>query len=474
MKTNDTAQHESLWHDWQQRVRSEDCKRNPAQFIGADASTSAPASASLHAAQGDTGRASDVVTAIAQEELLAELRMGGLSLLDIMGDGGWAAGELFEDGDELFDDLDEHGSDDENNSLRGKPTSSAAGMVVPTSNSMPPVDSLAVAAAAAAAAPAGSVAADTSPALLPPTAAAASSSSDESDHSSGGSIFSSSPSASTPAVYVANASHDIVRHLNALHGRSLKITGGAGSITSGTSGTRSTSSSCNARGGTTTSGSTSSNASSSDQGISMEQLQREYCGGRSEREAVHRQPAVNPASSSRLSRSAALSVQAAASMRDDIRLGTGSSGSSSGTLKSQLLLGLMLLHTTSAVGGGQQSSQARTALAEHLSSAGALPPWLLHLLQTQPERLQRATRRIFAPQIDAAASARPGTVLRTFWEAVRASPDGMSTAARLASSGAANEFGAPATPASRYRTDFQELSRLGKGGFGVVVAAINR
>lgn len=31
-----------------------------------------------------------------------------------------------------------------------------------------------------------------------------------------------------------------------------------------------------------------------------------------------------------------------------------------------------------------------------------------------------------------------------------------------------------ATAVSRYRSDFQELNRLGQGGFGVVVAAVNR
>lgn len=33
---------------------------------------------------------------------------------------------------------------------------------------------------------------------------------------------------------------------------------------------------------------------------------------------------------------------------------------------------------------------------------------------------------------------------------------------------------APAAAVSRYRGDFQELNRLGQGGFGVVVAAVNK
>lgn len=49
---------------------------------------------------------------------------------------------------------------------------------------------------------------------------------------------------------------------------------------------------------------------------------------------------------------------------------------------------------------------------------------------------------------------------------------------KLPSSSRAHPTGAPPNAAaaalSRYRADFQETERLGKGGFGVVVAAINR
>lgn len=48
---------------------------------------------------------------------------------------------------------------------------------------------------------------------------------------------------------------------------------------------------------------------------------------------------------------------------------------------------------------------------------------------------------------------------------------GGSAAAAAAAAAAAT---AAAAPLSRYRSDFAELRRLGRGGFGVVVAAINR
>jgi hypothetical protein len=55
-----------------------------------------------------------------------------------------------------------------------------------------------------------------------------------------------------------------------------------------------------------------------------------------------------------------------------------------------------------------------------------------------------------------------------------------SGAAGAAATGAAAhlgqqpQFAAAAAAVSRYRSDFQEINRLGQGGFGVVVAAVNR
>jgi hypothetical protein len=59
---------------------------------------------------------------------------------------------------------------------------------------------------------------------------------------------------------------------------------------------------------------------------------------------------------------------------------------------------------------------------------------------------------------------------------------GAAAAAAAAATAAAAALGqqqqqqlaAAAAAVSRYRGDFQELNRLGQGGFGVVVAAVNR
>lgn len=46
--------------------------------------------------------------------------------------------------------------------------------------------------------------------------------------------------------------------------------------------------------------------------------------------------------------------------------------------------------------------------------------------------------------------------------------------AAAANLGQLQQFAAVAAAVSRYRSDFQEMNRLGQGGFGVVVAAVNR
>lgn len=51
---------------------------------------------------------------------------------------------------------------------------------------------------------------------------------------------------------------------------------------------------------------------------------------------------------------------------------------------------------------------------------------------------------------------------------------GSGAAGAAAHLGQQPQFAAAAAAVSRYRSDFQEMNRLGQGGFGVVVAAVNR
>lgn len=66
----------------------------------------------------------------------------------------------------------------------------------------------------------------------------------------------------------------------------------------------------------------------------------------------------------------------------------------------------------------------------------------------------------------------PPLLLQKFWDRT-ALQAGAATAAGAASSATAALSGT-AAPSSRYHSDFQELHQLGRGGFGVVVAAMNR
>uniref|UniRef100_A0A061SEW0 Eukaryotic translation initiation factor 2-alpha kinase 4 n=1 Tax=Tetraselmis sp. GSL018 TaxID=582737 RepID=A0A061SEW0_9CHLO len=95
-----------------------------------------------------------------------------------------------------------------------------------------------------------------------------------------------------------------------------------------------------------------------------------------------------------------------------------------------------------------------------------MPPWVGHCLLHQPKLFQRAFARVFSaedgPQpkdVEASAS-----IVRKFW-----APD-----ARRGPGSPLGLRGVSGGYASRYETDFQELRKLGSGGFGVVMAAINR
>ncbi|KAI8469455.1 MAG: hypothetical protein J3K34DRAFT_459347 [Monoraphidium minutum] len=200
------------------------------------------------------------------------------------------------------------------------------------------------------------------------------------------------------------------------------------------------------------------------------------------------------------------------------------------SLRLQLLLGHLL---TLAASGGPASPlppQALPVVAGALRRAGLLPRWV-HWLLTHPpgapapgaaaaaqgqgqepgaaappgapapaaapaaslELFDRAFRRLFAEEISEAARPEPlpcpppAQALRRFWDraalgaaapvaaaAAPPAPPAQAAAAGAAAAPPQLPVAAAAAMASRYRSDFQELHRLGRGGFGVVVAAINR
>jgi hypothetical protein len=199
------------------------------------------------------------------------------------------------------------------------------------------------------------------------------------------------------------------------------------------------------------------------------------------------------------------------------------------SLRLQLLLGHLL---TLAASGGPASPlppQSIPVVAGALRRAGLLPRWVHWLLTHQQQQaaaaagaqdgahaaanalaaaaagasgsggtgyelFDRAFRRLFAAEIQEAARPEalprppPAQALQRFWDR-----SALAAAAAASSAGAPpapsqqpsqqqqqqpqQQPPAPPTPpalASRYRSDFQELHKLGRGGFGVVVAAINR
>jgi translation initiation factor 2-alpha kinase 4 len=123
---------------------------------------------------------------------------------------------------------------------------------------------------------------------------------------------------------------------------------------------------------------------------------------------------------------------------------------------------LLLCHALrlAATGGGASASlppHALPALAADLASRSLLPSWAASVLAGPPAALDAALARAFGP-LDARA-VDPGSAwaVDAFW---RAAPPARGAG--------------PGTPASRYATDFEEQAMLGRGGFGVVVAATNR
>ncbi|KAG1662775.1 hypothetical protein FOA52_006801 [Chlamydomonas sp. UWO 241] len=501
------TEQQSLWHQWQERMTG---------GAGLDGSGGASSSAAAAASGASAGAASGAALHAGSREpasgadLGAELRAGGLSLTDLMGgEGGWAAGGLFGDGDEeLFDELD----DEDGEQVGGAGVTSAAASVAAAT---------AAALAATAAVPAGMDSAAAGGASLPtataapPTPVAPFQRGSESSSSSSASSSSSSSSSNMFSASVSSASGvrgagaalqmpgALAQLLMASPTRTVDGARGGGSISVASSSASSSSSS------------SSSSSASSSNGSSDSEGERDVGGQRSRaRASVGRGAAAHaPSPGQGAPTAAARGTESGGARGGTVRSPAppgggrksplpppgnapsggsggrgdglallGSSGSAGGLggvgggLKAQLLLGHLLLRATSASASASSATPAaRASLASHLSRSGALPGWLSHLVANQPERLERATARLFANEIAAAAQAgatREGGVLRAFWDVP--APAGSQQQQPISGAvGAGGAIGQQPT-ASRYRTDFEELQRLGKGGFGIVVAAINR
>ncbi|KIZ01806.1 putative serine/threonine-protein kinase GCN2 [Monoraphidium neglectum] len=207
------------------------------------------------------------------------------------------------------------------------------------------------------------------------------------------------------------------------------------------------------------------------------------------------------------------------------------------SLRLQLLLGHLLTLAASGGAGAPLPPQSVPVVAGALRRAGLLPRWV-HWLLTHPsasatqqpaaaapvgaagganaqlaaagaasgssggsvaagpslELFDRAFRRLFADEIreasrpEALPKPPPAQALQRFWDrsALAAAASQQQQPAQASTAAPSPPAPSPLTPpqplasppqaaaASRYRSDFVELRRLGRGGFGVVVAATNR
>lgn len=147
-------------------------------------------------------------------------------------------------------------------------------------------------------------------------------------------------------------------------------------------------------------------------------------------------------------------------------------------IRRELLLGHLLLL---ACHGGALPPHALPDVADMLAGQNLVPRWLAWAVQQQEAGkplFDRAFRRMFAKELcasGAAAAAGEGGdsewALNRFWQRRGTVVASHSTGHLRSRSMGKND---PLLPPSRYAADFTELKQLGRGGFGVVCAAINR
>ncbi|KAF5838607.1 hypothetical protein DUNSADRAFT_2516 [Dunaliella salina] len=152
-----------------------------------------------------------------------------------------------------------------------------------------------------------------------------------------------------------------------------------------------------------------------------------------------------------------------------------------------------LRHTEPAAQGALDAPNPLPAIVEDLRKRRLLPRWIATLLMTQPAWFETAFHKQFSEEISSSTVALP-SYARQFWSP-RPSPchsmsgvhagsrKGTTRGAALEKMGHAGPESAPAQQGpgnaakpgfvSRYRSDFKDEQLLGKGGFGLVVAATN-
>ncbi|GAX82154.1 hypothetical protein CEUSTIGMA_g9582.t1 [Chlamydomonas eustigma] len=151
-------------------------------------------------------------------------------------------------------------------------------------------------------------------------------------------------------------------------------------------------------------------------------------------------------------------------------------------IRGQMLLGHLLLFITEGAAAAMPSGSSKL-LIHHLYRSGLVPVWLYRMMTQNPGSLEAACMALFSQERAMAQASIHNQVLTNFWACLHTSPMNDDAKTRASTDGKqhTSSKSIEATPAeessavtSRYKLDFQEVARLGKGGFGVVAAAINR
>ncbi|GMH33793.1 hypothetical protein BSKO_01627 [Bryopsis sp. KO-2023] len=132
-------------------------------------------------------------------------------------------------------------------------------------------------------------------------------------------------------------------------------------------------------------------------------------------------------------------------------------------VRREMLMGYLL---KLAASGGPSAMPANSlpVLLTHLHSKRVMPRWLQWIMTQRPTFFNRAFSQLFREEISEAKDGSPGAdqaskgILKQFW--IRGLSQVQGSEDRNLN--------------SRYFSDFEEVRRLGRGGFGVVVSAKNR
>ncbi|CAK0752569.1 hypothetical protein CVIRNUC_002156 [Coccomyxa viridis] len=161
-----------------------------------------------------------------------------------------------------------------------------------------------------------------------------------------------------------------------------------------------------------------------------------------------------------------------------MRSASDTAASADGDTREDLKRDILLAHMLSLLTQQYMPAHALPALAAYLTDKGVMPQWVQVILTQQPALFDRVFQKLFTEEIAEAAESvslhalaankeEPAAwAFQRLWDRRGGQAASLVPKPRAAT--------ASSQGLSRYETDFQELRTLGKGGYGLVVAAVNR